>query len=125
MHGRLNFPPPYSPNFVLTLLRPRPDAPANFASFLTPLNLNKLDLKDYLYNAYGIHVLSVRSYVQQTAVRQGKPRARWPQRNRYVMGFLHPCKTEGICTVGEGMEGRKWKEAKSGSCWVHMIKRSF
>ena len=107
--------PYHRPNFVLTFLRPHPDAPPNFASFLTPLNLNKLDLKDYLYNAYGIHVLSVRSYVQQQRVREGKPRSRWPQRNRYVMGFLHLCRIEGMCIV---IEGRKKWTAEGGRVWI-------
>ena len=69
------------PNFTLTLLR-TPFAPPNYATFLTPLHLNKLDLKDYLYNLYGVQVLSVRSYVQQARVRQDKPGARLPKPRR-------------------------------------------
>ncbi|KAL8997953.1 MAG: hypothetical protein Q9169_002875 [Polycauliona sp. 2 TL-2023] len=72
----------YLPNFTLTLLR-TPFAPPNFATFITPLHLNKLDLKDYLYNLYGVQVLSVRSYVQQACVRQDKPGARWPKQRRW------------------------------------------
>ncbi|MCJ1275783.1 hypothetical protein MMC21_003586 [Puttea exsequens] len=53
----------FLPNFVLTFLRPHPEQPANFASFLTPLWLNKLDLKDYLYHAYGVQTLHVRSFI--------------------------------------------------------------
>ncbi|CAO1601417.1 mitochondrial 54S ribosomal protein YmL41 [Xanthoria calcicola] len=71
----------YLPNFTLTLLR-TPFAPPNYATFLTPLHLNKLDLKDYLYNLYGVEVLSVRSYVQQARVRQDKPGARLPKPRR-------------------------------------------
>jgi hypothetical protein len=73
--------PSSSPNFTLTLLR-TPHAPPHFASFLTPLNLNKLDLKDYLYHAYGLKVLNVRSYVIQAKVREDKPGAKIPGRNR-------------------------------------------
>lgn len=60
------------PNVVLTLIR-SPHLPANFASFLTPLWFNKLDLKDYLYHLYGIQALSVRSYVIQQKVKYHKP----------------------------------------------------
>jgi large subunit ribosomal protein L23 len=56
----------------LTLLR-TPDLPPTFASFYAPLHLNKLDLRDYLWNCYGISVLSVRSFVQQQRIREGKP----------------------------------------------------
>lgn len=52
----------FLPNFVITFLR-TPLKPPHFASFLVPLNLNKLDLKSYLYNAYNIRVLHVRSFV--------------------------------------------------------------
>lgn len=38
-----------------------------------PLNLNKLDLKDYLYHVYGVEVLSVRSYIEQQKIRHAKP----------------------------------------------------
>ena len=48
-----------------------------------PLNLNKLDIKDYLYHAYGVRVISVRSYVQQQRVQQDKERAYDPKRNRW------------------------------------------
>lgn len=61
----------FLPNMVLTLLR-TPKLPANYASFIVPLSMNKLDIKDYLWNAYGIPVLSVRSFVQQQPVQQMK-----------------------------------------------------
>ncbi|KAL8808545.1 MAG: hypothetical protein Q9182_000096 [Xanthomendoza sp. 2 TL-2023] len=72
----------YLPNFTLTLLR-TPFAPPNTATFLTPLNINKLDLKDYLYNLYGIHVLTIRSYVQHAKVRIDKPGAPVPKPRRH------------------------------------------
>ncbi|KAI9770628.1 MAG: hypothetical protein M1840_003220 [Geoglossum simile] len=70
------------PNFTLTLLR-TPFLPPTYASFIVPLNLNKLDIKDYLYNAYGIHVRSVRSFIQQQRVRQDKPNAKRPAHRRW------------------------------------------
>ena len=49
--------------------------PASFAKFIVPLNMNKLDLRDYLYHAYNVRVVSVRSYIEQQKVTQGKPNA--------------------------------------------------
>ncbi|KAL8712966.1 MAG: hypothetical protein Q9220_002826 [cf. Caloplaca sp. 1 TL-2023] len=72
----------FLPNFTLTLLR-TPHASPQYATFLTPLNLNKLDLRDYLYHLYNIRTLSIRSYVQQSRVRQDKPSARMPKRHRW------------------------------------------
>ncbi|KAI9751217.1 MAG: hypothetical protein M4579_006149 [Chaenotheca gracillima] len=63
----------FLPNFTLTFLR-TPFLPANYASFIVPLSLNKLDIKDYLYHAYDVRVISVRSYVQQQRVVQDNPR---------------------------------------------------
>lgn len=62
------------PNFTLTLLR-TPEQPPTFASFIVPLNINKLDLRDYLFHAYGVRVRGVRSYIQQQKIRQDKPGA--------------------------------------------------
>ena len=53
------------------------------ASFLVPLSLNKLDLKDYLYNVYNIPVLSIRSFIHQSRVRQDKPGAKLPRPRRW------------------------------------------
>ncbi|KUJ06766.1 uncharacterized protein LY89DRAFT_790162 [Mollisia scopiformis] len=72
----------FLPNFTLTLLR-TPTQPATFASFIVPLNLNKLDLRDYLWNAYGISVRGVRSYIQQQKVRQDKPGAKRPKPRKW------------------------------------------
>ncbi|KAL9599462.1 MAG: hypothetical protein Q9219_003801 [cf. Caloplaca sp. 3 TL-2023] len=72
----------YLPNFTLTLLR-TPFAAPNHATFITPLHMNKLDLKDYLYNLYGVQALSIRSYVQQARVRHDKPGARLPKMRRW------------------------------------------
>jgi large subunit ribosomal protein L23 len=70
----------------LTLLR-TPDLPPTFASFYVPLNLNKLDLRDYLWNCYGVSALSVRSYVQLQKLKHGKgprPSARQWYRPRSI-----------------------------------------
>ncbi|KAI9729889.1 MAG: hypothetical protein M1818_008329 [Claussenomyces sp. TS43310] len=73
----------FLPNFTLTLLR-TPNLPPTFASFIVPLHLNKLDLRDYLFNGYGVRVRAVRSFIQQQKVRQDKPGAKRPaQRHWY------------------------------------------
>ncbi|KAL2070219.1 hypothetical protein VTL71DRAFT_13245 [Oculimacula yallundae] len=71
-HHRLGNKQIFLPNFTLTLLN-TPDQPPTFASFIVPLNINKLDLRDYLWHAYGVQVRGVRSYIQQQKVRQDKP----------------------------------------------------
>lgn len=64
----------HRPNFVVTMVRPRADAPPNIAEFIVPLNLNKLDIRDYLFNLYGVRALGVRSYIQQQKLTM-RPRA--------------------------------------------------
>jgi len=72
----------YLPNFTLTLLR-TPKLPSTFASFIVPLNINKLDLRDYLYNCYGLRVRGVRSFIQLQKLRQDKPGAIRPAPRRW------------------------------------------
>ncbi|KAI9842500.1 MAG: hypothetical protein M1837_007094 [Sclerophora amabilis] len=72
----------FLPNITLTLLR-TPFLPPTYASFIVPLTFNKLDIKDYLYHAYSVRVLSVRSYVQQQQVRQDKAREKVPKPRRW------------------------------------------
>lgn len=55
------------------------------ASFIVPLHLNKLDLRDYLYHAYDIRVFRITSFIKQARVTQGNPKkydAR-PEPNRW------------------------------------------
>jgi len=75
--------PPRRPNFTVTLLRPAPGTPPTFASFIVPLNLNKLDMRDYLWNMYSVRVKGVRSYIQQQKVRQDRPGAKRPAPRRW------------------------------------------
>lgn len=72
----------YRPNFVLTLIR-TPKLPPTFAAFVVPLNLNKFDIRDYLYHVYDIRVKSVRSYIQQQKVQQDKPGALVPRPRKW------------------------------------------
>lgn len=71
MSSRLiSSPLEYRPNHVVAFVRPKPKQPPNLATFAVPLQFNKLDLRDYLYHAYDVEVTSVRSFINQPAVRQ-------------------------------------------------------
>jgi large subunit ribosomal protein L23 len=64
----------HRPNHVIAFIRPkRHTQPANLANFLVPLSFNKLDLRDYLWHAYGVRVTSVRSMVQQQPLQKKGP----------------------------------------------------
>ncbi|RPA87118.1 hypothetical protein BJ508DRAFT_357569 [Ascobolus immersus RN42] len=52
----------YLPKFTIAMLRTEGLAP-NYAHFQVPLNITKLDMKDYLYHLYNTEVVSIRSYV--------------------------------------------------------------
>ncbi|KAL8372069.1 hypothetical protein RB595_001727 [Gaeumannomyces hyphopodioides] len=58
----------FLPNHVITFITPKPLQPPNWATFIVPLQFNKLDLKDYLRNAYGVEVLKVRSFISGKAL---------------------------------------------------------
>jgi large subunit ribosomal protein L23 len=50
---------------------------------MVPLNMNKLDLRDYLYHGYGVRALSVRSFIKQRPVeahREGSNRKEYFRR---------------------------------------------
>jgi large subunit ribosomal protein L23 len=58
------------PNHVVAFIRPKPKMPPNLATFVVPLTFNKLDLRDYLFHAYNVDVTSVRSFINEAAVRK-------------------------------------------------------
>ncbi|TKX19849.1 hypothetical protein C1H76_8047 [Elsinoe australis] len=69
----------FLPNFQITLLNTPQQSPY-YATFLVPLNLNKLDLRDYLFHAYNLPVLSITSRIHQTTIeKDGNPRIERPQ----------------------------------------------
>ena len=70
------------PKFLLILLR-TPRQPPNLATFLVPLKFNKLDLKDYLWHAYGVPVLRVRSRLCYEPPTYGRPEQKAPQMKRW------------------------------------------
>lgn len=117
--------PPYSPSFRIILKRTNHLGP-NYASFIVPLWFSKFDLRDYLYNVYKVTVRpSIRSYVKQTRVRQGKnpddPRPqpqRWhrPRSIKHMTvelerPFVWPDEMDGEYREKEG-KGREMEEQK-------------
>ncbi|KAK4126154.1 hypothetical protein N657DRAFT_568870 [Parathielavia appendiculata] len=58
------------PNHVIAFIRPKPRQPPNLATFVVPLQFNKLDLRDYLFHAYNVEVTSVRSFINQPTPRR-------------------------------------------------------
>ncbi|KAF2196848.1 hypothetical protein GQ43DRAFT_444755 [Delitschia confertaspora ATCC 74209] len=81
----------FLPKFTLTLLRPPPNSQLSpyHARFLVPLDLGKLDLRDYLYHAYGIKTTNIRSFVEQQKVKvdneeDGTRRYRRPRAKKYM-----------------------------------------
>ncbi|KAK2052257.1 ribosomal protein L23 [Colletotrichum caudatum] len=57
----------FLPNHVVTLIR-KDRAPPNWATFNVPLTFTKFDLRDYLWNLYGVEVTAVRSWVKQSPI---------------------------------------------------------
>ncbi|KAJ5152379.1 54S ribosomal protein [Penicillium capsulatum] len=70
----------FLPEFTIALVR-TPFLSPRYAQFRVPLNFNKLDLRDYLQNVYGVGVVSVRSYIEQQPItritRDGRNFAAW------------------------------------------------
>ncbi|OJD37696.1 mitochondrial 54s ribosomal protein 41 [Diplodia corticola] len=73
------------PDFTITLLRSS-FLPPTFAKFIVPLKLNKLDMRDYLWHAYGVKVTNVRSFVQQAKIRQDDPARKRAMPRRWYRG---------------------------------------
>lgn len=61
----------YLPQSVYTLVRGSGKLPANQAMFHVPLNTNKFDVRDYLYNLYGLVTTSVKVMIQQAELQRG------------------------------------------------------
>ncbi|ELQ45056.1 hypothetical protein OOU_Y34scaffold00022g44 [Pyricularia oryzae Y34] len=57
----------FLPTALVTYLPSQRDP--NFARFQVPMTFNKLDLRDYLYHCYNVEVRSVRSFIQQSPIK--------------------------------------------------------
>lgn len=68
----------YLPTSVFTLVRGSGSLPPNQAMFHVPLNTNKFDVRDYLYNLYGLVTTNVKVMIQQAELQRGTT----AQRNR-------------------------------------------
>jgi large subunit ribosomal protein L23 len=66
----------YLPNTIFTLVRGSGKLPANQAMFHVPLKVNKFDVRDYLYNLYGLVTTSVKTMIQQSPLQRGTQRQR-------------------------------------------------
>lgn len=93
------------PSFSITLHRTR-RLPANNATFTVPLWFSKLDLRDYLYHAYNVRILSVRSYIKLQRIRSGAP--------SYIPGEEYPRPTP-----------RRWHRPKSHKRMTVELERPF
>ncbi|KAK6438922.1 mitochondrial 54S ribosomal protein YmL41 [Oleoguttula sp. CCFEE 5521] len=60
------------PTFSISLHR-TPHLSPSYAQFSVPLWFSKLDLRDYLYNAYAVRCVSIRSYIKLQRLTQGSP----------------------------------------------------
>ncbi|KAJ6447096.1 ribosomal protein L25/L23 [Purpureocillium lavendulum] len=65
----------FLPNHVITFLR-KEHLPPNEACFQVPLRFTKFDLRDYLWNLYGVEVRTVRSYVKPQPLTQRNSHSR-------------------------------------------------
>lgn len=74
------------PDHVVTFLR-KEHLPPNEACFQVPLRWNKFDLRDYLWNLYGVEVRKVRSYVKELplAQRPGLPNSWYRPQSKKIM----------------------------------------
>ena len=76
------------PNHVVAFVRPKPRQPPNFATFIVPLQFNKLDFRDYLYHVYNVEVNAVRSFInEQAPQRRHNGEGRWyrPRSQKMMM----------------------------------------
>ena len=66
----------YLPTSIFTLVRGSGRLAPNQALFHVPLNVNKFDIRDYLYGLYGLVTTDVRVMVQQSPLQSGTNRQR-------------------------------------------------
>ena len=64
----------YLPTSIFTLVRGSGNLAPNQALFHVPLNVNKFDIRDYLFGLYGLVTTDVRVMVQQSPLQNGTNR---------------------------------------------------
>lgn len=87
----------YFPKWSVILLHPGPMGPY-YARFRTPMEMNKLDLKDYLKSLYNVDTVHIRSYVhhgRKFQTRNGRQRGSWthmPSLKYMIVQLVEPFK---------------------------------
>ncbi|CEP62883.1 mitochondrial 54S ribosomal protein uL23m LALA0_S06e06040g [Lachancea lanzarotensis] len=83
----------YFPKARVILLRPGAKHTPYQAKFIVPKSFNKLDLRDYLYNIYGLRALNVTTQLlhgKYTRVNQVMPRYRSAQIKKMTIDMAEP-----------------------------------
>ncbi|GMF05674.1 unnamed protein product [Ambrosiozyma monospora] len=85
----------YFPSATITLLRPNAKHTPNQAKFIVPKSFNKLDLRDYLFNIYGLRVSYISSTLMPARFTRSlpqpyRPRFRSPQIKKMTVDLLEP-----------------------------------
>ena len=80
----------FSPNHVITFIRPKSKQPNNHAMFSVPLKWNKFDLRDYLFHVYNVEVRGVRAFVNQQQPERRGGTGKWyrPQAEKMMVAEL-------------------------------------
>lgn len=79
-----------SPRFTVALVRSNTTNPY-YARFKVPLNFSKFDLRDYLYHAYNVRTVSIRSAIKQSPMHRLSPTSRIlvrPEPEKYMTAEL-------------------------------------
>ncbi|KAJ5120612.1 uncharacterized protein N7515_010000 [Penicillium bovifimosum] len=108
----------YLPQFRIALVR-TPNLSPRYAQFRVPLNFNKFDLRNYLWNLYGVGCLGIRSYVQAQPItrisRDGKGYGPWrrPKSQKRMTvelkePFVYPAEPKDL----EPWEKESWEKAE-------------
>lgn len=61
----------FLPNAIFTMVRGSGKLPPNQVQFLVPLNVNKFDIRDYLYNLYKVTTTNVKVMIQLSPIQRG------------------------------------------------------
>ncbi|KAF9881792.1 putative ribosomal protein L23 [Colletotrichum karsti] len=117
---RLGLKKVYLPSHTITLIR-KDKLPPNWAVFQVPLTFTKFDLRDYLWNLYGVETTAVRSWVMAKKVeRKSKNHGHYrPQSDKFmqvqlVKPFAFPPPPEDL----EPWNKKLWK-AREQLKWDH------
>ncbi|KAK1966196.1 ribosomal protein L23 [Colletotrichum sublineola] len=114
---KLGTKPVFLPNHVVTLIR-KDRTPPNWATFNVPLTFTKFDLRDYLWNLYGVEVTAVRSWVKQSPIERKSASAGYyrPQSQKFMTvqmtkAFVWPSPPENL----EPWNKKLWEAREASS----------